>query len=74
MALNTASLKAGIKQALLDQRDITADPQAAADKLAGDLASIFETYVKSLEVIYSAGLVAPSGGGAVTGTIIHTIN
>jgi hypothetical protein len=71
--LDKSALSSSIKQAFLDQRSKESDPETAAEDLAGKIATAVEAYVKSLTVVYTAGLVAPSGGGPVTGTLTHTI-
>ena len=74
MSLDKATLKASIKQALLDQRNNTDNPTGSADDLAGKIADAVDTYVKGIGITYTTGLAAPSGGGPVTGTFTYTIS
>lgn len=43
------------------------DRQGAIDRVAAQLARSVAEAIRSAEVVYSSGLVAPAGGGAVTG-------
>lgn len=70
MPLNKTTLAAGIK-ALQD--DLYADtgrtPEQARTHYANQLADLIDTFVKSATVtVPGSGLVAPGGGGSVTGT------
>jgi len=68
--LDKASLKADIKSILTDMETRTGD---AKDEFAQRLSDAIDAFVKGAEVVYQTGLVAPSGGGPVTGQITHTI-
>jgi hypothetical protein len=73
MSLNKAQLETDLGS-LFD--DTLADQGSAANSkevFVTRLADIIDGYVKSAKVVYSGGLIAPTGGGAVTGTINHTI-
>ncbi|MFS2189810.1 hypothetical protein ACCC92_24250 [Mucilaginibacter sp. Mucisp84] len=73
MSLNKEQLEEDLS-GLFD--DTLADQGSEADSkelFVKRLAGIIDGYVKSAKVVYSGGLIAPSGGGAVTGTINHTI-
>lgn len=72
MALNKAGLKDALKAALLAQRDITSDPLAAADRLAGDLADAIDAFVKTGEV--PAGIPVSTAGSATAQTGATTAN
>jgi len=72
MSLDKGTLKASIKGALLAQRNITSDPTAAADQLAGAIADAVDAFVKQAQVNYSTGLTA--GGDPVVGSMVHTIS
>ena len=72
MALNKTSLEGDIKtlmDALLAFDGSSGKKQSdAIDKFKKDLASAIDTYVKTATVnVPGTGLVAPSGGGPVTG-------
>ena len=75
MALNKTVLRSDIKtllDALLAFEGGNGQTQAdAIDKFKNDLSDAIETFVKSAKVtVPGTGLVAPSGGGPVTGTSI----
>ena len=72
MALDTTPLAAAIKQALLDQRSNTQDPEGAATDLANKIAAAVVNCVKGIEITYTSGLTAPNG--PVTGTFGNTIS
>jgi hypothetical protein len=74
MSLSKPTLKASIKSALLAQRDNTTDPVQAADDLAEAISSAVDSYVRSLRITYTSGLVAPSGGGLVVGSLGYTLS
>lgn len=46
---------------------------AAIDRIAEGFAKAAIEEMKEIKVIYTAGLATPPGGGAVTGTLNHTI-
>lgn len=46
---------------------------AAIDRIADGFASAVVDEIKETKVIYTTGLATPPGGGAVTGTLNHTI-
>lgn len=72
MALNKSGLKSAIKAALLAQRNITTDPNAAADRLADDLANAIDAFVKTGEV--PAGIPVSTAGSATAQTGATTAN
>ncbi|MBW7838577.1 MAG: hypothetical protein H3C36_02830 [Chitinophagaceae bacterium] len=65
MAMNIDTLKGKIADLLTDmlERDNT-----SIDEFATRLATAVVEEVQSADIIYTSGLVAPSGGGPVTGT------
>ena len=72
MALNTPQLASAIVDAMKLQLPNPDDAQQAEmNAFASAIASAIENYVKSLQVIYTTGLVAPNG--PVTGVLTHTI-
>lgn len=74
MALNTPQLAQAIVDAMkLQLPSPDSNQQSEMNAFANAMASAIETYVKSAQVMYTAGLVAPSGGGPVTGVLTHTI-
>ena len=50
------------------------DREGALDKVADKLADAIINAIKSQQITYSAGLVAPSMGGPVTGTFNYVIS
>lgn len=59
------------KEALESQfREILSNPQTESnvDAVAASLANAVDEYVRGAVINYIGGLVAPSGGGPVTGT------
>lgn len=65
MALNKEQLKQGIKSILMDM--ITRE-EDSFEEFAERMADKIDEFVKTADINYSTGLIAPSGGGAVTGT------
>lgn len=65
MAMNKNDLKEKIAELLTDmmERDET-----SIDEFATRLAAAVVEEVQKADVIYTSGLIAPSGGGPVTGT------
>lgn len=65
MAMNIDTLKGKIADLLTDmlERDNT-----SIDEFATRLATAVVEEVQKADVIYTSGLIAPSGGGPVTGT------
>ena len=75
MTLNKTGLKSDIDtllNALLAFDNSSGKTQSdAIEKFKNDLADAIDTYVKTAKVtVPGTGLVAPSGGGPVTGTSI----
>lgn len=64
MALDKSSLKTSIEAILTDMETRNEDAKA---EFATRLADAIDTYVKSATIVYTAGLIAPPMGGAVTG-------
>jgi len=69
MALNKIQLKNEIESILQDMETREQDSKA---EFAERLADAIDSYVRQIDVIYVAGLVAPSG--PVTGTFQNTVN
>lgn len=79
MALNTTKLQSDIdillKALLAFDGSIGQKQSDAINKFKGDLSNAIETFVKSGSVaVPGTGLVAPSGGGPVTGQATGTIS
>ena len=69
MPLVKATIKSEVKEAftaVMNQKGD--DREGALDKVADKLADAIINAIKSQQITYSAGLVAPSMGGPVTGT------
>jgi hypothetical protein len=72
MALNVNRLKNLIKEAFVSEQTEEEDYDASLDRVSQKLAVAIIDEIKSLEINYQSGLVAPKG--AVTGAIKHTIS
>lgn len=65
MSLNKAALKSDIVTILTEM--LTRE-ETSIEEFAERLSDSVDTYVKSAKIVYTTGLIAPSTGGAVTGT------
>lgn len=75
MPLVKATIKSEVKDAftaVMNQKDD--DREGALDKVADKLADAIINAIKSQQITYSAGLVAPSMGGPVTGAFNYVIS
>ena len=72
MSLNKATLHAQIKQAFLDQKNKTDNPDAAIEDIAAKLSTAIDNYVRGINVASVPVLTSPSG--PVTGTITNTVS
>lgn len=72
--LDVNRLKLKIKQAFEAEQNEEADHNASLDRISGKIAQAVVEEIKQAKINYTTGLVAPSGGGLVTGTITHTIS
>lgn len=68
-----ATIKREIKSAFTQVMNDQGDRNEAIDKVADKIADAVVNAIKSTQITYSAGLVAPPMGGAVTGTFTYTI-
>lgn len=71
MALNKEELRGniiGIMEDMLSRED------TSIEEFAERLSDAMDVFVKGADVNYQDGLIAPSGGGAVTGVLNTTIN
>lgn len=73
MALNIERLKGKIKAAYQAEQTEEVDHNASLDRIAQKLSEAVIEEIKEAQIQYSTGLVAPSGGGPVTGSMTHTI-
>ena len=75
MPLVKATIKSEVKgafTAVMNQKDD--DREGALDKVADKLADAIINAIKSQQITYTAGLVAPSMGGPVTGAFDYEIS
>ena len=75
MPLVKATIKSEVKEAftaVMNQKDD--DREGALDKVADKLADAIINAIKSQQITYTAGLVAPSMGGPVTGAFNYVIS
>lgn len=75
MPLVKATIKSEVKEAftaVMNQQDD--DREGALDKVADKLADAIINAIKSQQITYTAGLVAPSMGGPVTGAFNYVIS
>lgn len=70
MALNKLQLKNGINDLL---EDMTQRDQDSTQEYAQRLSDLIDDYVKGAIINYTGGLIAPSGGGPVTGVLNATL-
>lgn len=69
MALNKAMIKSEVAAAFTSvMNDQGSDREGAIDKVADKIATAIVNAIKSATITYTAGLTAPPGGGAVTGS------
>lgn len=67
--LDENKIKEDVARAFTQVMDDTSDDrQGAIDRVAAQLARSIAEAIRSAEVVYTSGLMAPAGGGAVTGT------
>ncbi|MRJ09157.1 hypothetical protein EDL99_09840 [Ornithobacterium rhinotracheale] len=69
MALNTERLKNKIIAAMDKCQKEEDNPNRSKEEFASDLARAIVEEIKELQIVYTAGLIAPSSGGPVTGKI-----
>lgn len=74
MPLVKATIKSEVKEAFTAVMNQNDDNRSGAlDKVADKLADAIINAIKSQQITYSTGLVAPSTGGPVTGVFNYTI-
>lgn len=69
MALNQIRLKNKIKAALEAEQTEEVDHNASLDRISDKIAQAIIEEIKQLQINYSTGLIAPSGGGTVAGNL-----
>ncbi|MPT35738.1 MAG: hypothetical protein E2604_11810 [Flavobacterium sp.] len=69
MALNHIRLKNKIKAALEAEQTEEVDHNASLDRISDRIAQAIIEEIKQLQINYTGGLIAPSGGGTVTGNL-----
>ena len=75
MPLVKATIKSEVKEAFTAVMNQQGDDrEGALDKVADKLADAIINAIKSQQITYTAGLVAPSMGGPVTGTFNYVIS
>lgn len=74
MALSKDRLKVKIKQAFEAEQTEEVDHNASLERISDKLAQAIIDEIKLLNINYTTGLIAPSGGGPVTGVITHTVS
>jgi len=75
MALDTTTLKNTLKSALLANLPSPTSSQITEmDILWGAIAAAMQVFVEGATITYATGLIAPSGGGAVTGVFTNVIS
>ena len=75
MPLVKATIKSEVKEAFTAVMNQQGDDrEGALDKVADKLADAIINAIKSQQITYTAGLVAPSTGGPVTGAFNCTIS
>lgn len=73
MAMNATTLANSMKSAYDTAYTNTNDHDAALTALCGSIATAIITCVEEATITYTTGLIAPSGGGDVTGVFGNTI-
>ena len=74
MALNTPALKAALQTAFLANIPAPTPTQVAQiNALSAAMATALLAFVQSATISYTAGLVAPPGGGPVSGVFGNII-
>lgn len=73
MALNEERLKNKIIAIIEECQQEETDPNASKTYFATNLAKAIVEEIKEAKLTYSSGLIAPSGGGSVTGNLNSVI-
>ena len=75
MPLDTVTLKNALKSAMLANLPSPGSSQVTeVDTLAGAIANAMQSFVAGATITYTTGLIAPSGGGPVTGVFTNIIS
>lgn len=70
--LNQTNFKNDIKELLQSTRNPDLSEADALDWFSNEMARVIIKHIKTLEVNYTTGLIAPNG--PVTGTLNHTVS
>lgn len=65
MSLDKGTLKTNIIGIMTDMME---REETSIEEFAERLSAAVDTYVKGATIVYTSGLIAPTSGGAVTGT------
>lgn len=68
MPLNKTQLEQQFKTILSDPKT-----ESNVNAVAAALANAVDVYVKGALIVYTSGLIAPSGGGPVTGSFVGNL-
>ena len=75
MALDTVTLKSAMKAAFLANLSSPNSIQIdQVDAMAEAIANAMKVFVEGATIMYTAGLIAPGGGGPVTGLFTNIIS
>ena len=74
MALSKATIKGEIKSAFTAVMEQEQNRDGAIDTVADKIATAVINAIKSATITYTTGLVAPTGGGPVTGAFGNIIS
>lgn len=66
--LNKVQLATELQAAMDAVSDVNVEPSVLRQQYAEAMANAIDNYVKQAAIVYVAGLIAPPGGGPVTGT------
>jgi hypothetical protein len=72
--LDKERLKGKIRSAFADEQNETSDYNKSLDNISEKIAQAVIDEVKQAKIQYVSGLISPTSGGPVTGTITHTIS
>ncbi|MWB96758.1 hypothetical protein GON26_20545 [Flavobacterium sp. GA093] len=72
--LDKERLKGKIRSAFADEQNEQSDYNKSLDNISEKIAQAVIDEVKQAKIQYVSGLISPTSGGPVTGTITHTIS
>lgn len=73
MSLDKGKLEKRLTQLFDNTIGANVDAEQAKSEFIKGLVEAIDDYTSKVEIIYTTGLVAPPGGGAVTGTFEHKV-